>query len=55
MHDELKVPITDIDDAQINHAPTCRACTPPYSSWGISQGGKSIKGHSAEDYIPSQI
>ena len=38
MHDELKVPITDIDDRRINYCSTHWGCTPPmsYSNWGDS-------------------
>ena len=38
MHDELKVPITSIDDGRVNYCSTCWGCTPPmsYSSWGDS-------------------
>ena len=38
VHDELKIPITDIDDGRINYCSTCWGCTPPmsYSSWGTS-------------------
>ena len=34
MHDDLQVPITDVDDASIKFCATHWACTPLYSNWG---------------------